>query len=325
MDFIKGITFAPFARRGVLGTAGARESLKLLVSRTNASHIILTPAGLQDTPHSEKIDFSGEETPSDEELISIIKYARELGIKVILKPTVNCKDGTWRAYINFFDKEVPCEPKWSAWFASHERFQLRYAELAEKTGCVMFILGCEMVCAERREQEWRDLIAKTKSVYSGLVSYNTDKYQEDRVSWWDSIDVISSSGYYPVGSWEAELNRIERVVTLFNKPFFFAETGCMSVRGSSQIPNDWTLNAPPAPEEQAAWYREMFEATKQRPWAQGYGLWSWAGIQAYSEEEALVHKGYDIYAKPAEKVVKAYFSGYSRQRDTFDDEHKNYF
>lgn len=33
--------------------------------------------------------------------------------------------------------------------------------------------------------------------YHGLVSYNTDKYQEDHVSWWDYVDMISPSGYYP--------------------------------------------------------------------------------------------------------------------------------
>jgi hypothetical protein len=84
MEFINGINFAPFPRRGVLGSPQARDSLKLLVSRTGASHIILTPAGLQDTPQSEAIDFSGSGTPGDEELTGIIKYAQDIGLKVIL-------------------------------------------------------------------------------------------------------------------------------------------------------------------------------------------------------------------------------------------------
>ena len=46
--------------------------------------------------------------------------------------------------------------------------------------------------------------------YYGLMSYNTDKYQEDHVSWWDCVDVISSSGYYPIDQWEQELDRIEK-------------------------------------------------------------------------------------------------------------------
>lgn len=44
------------------------------------------------------------------------------------------------------------------------------------------------------------------------MSYNTDKYQEEHVTWWDAVDVISSSGYYPIHDWENQLDRIERVV-----------------------------------------------------------------------------------------------------------------
>ena len=65
--------------------------------------------------------------------------------------------------------------------------------------------------------------------YHGLVSYNTDKYQEDHVSWWDCVDVISSSGYYPIDQWEQELDRIEKVVQKFKKPFFFAEAGFATI------------------------------------------------------------------------------------------------
>ncbi|GHV51255.1 hypothetical protein AGMMS49579_06230 [Spirochaetia bacterium] len=309
MEPIHGITFAPFPMRGVLGSEDAKKSLDALVARTGAGHIILTPAGIQDTPHSEHIDFSGDRTPSDDELTAFIKYAQSAGLQVILKPTVNCKDGTWRAFINFFDKDVPCEPKWNKWFASHEAFQLHYARIAEETGCALFILGCEMVMAERRADKWRDLVAKTKRVFSGPVSYNTDKYQEECVTWWDCVDVISSSGYYPSGSWETELDRIEGVVTRFKKPFFFAETGCMSVAGASRVPNDWTLTQNAADTaEQAAWYREMFAHTSKRPWVGGYGLWSW-GASLYAEADAAADKGYDFYGKSAEGVVREYFSG----------------
>lgn len=51
--------------------------------------------------------------------------------------------------------------------------------------------------------------------------------------------MISSSGYYPINDWDNQLDRIEQVVKKFDKPFFFAEAGCMSVEGSNQVPNDW--------------------------------------------------------------------------------------
>ena len=185
--------------------------------------------------------------------------ADDLELRVALKPTVNCKNGTWRAHINFFDKDVPYEPKWSNWFAAYTDFQLHYAAIAEKTDCEMFLAGCEMVMSERREAEWRKLISDIKSVYSGPVSYNTDKYQEDNITWWDCVDIISSSGYYPLNNWEQQLDRIEAVVKKYNKPFFFAECGCMSTEGSSLEPNNWSLRGNINLKEQADWYTAMFE------------------------------------------------------------------
>ncbi len=306
MDFIKGITFGPFAHRGSFRTAASRESLRNMKERTGADFVIFVPAGLQDTAQSEQINYGSEGTLGDDELIEMIQYAGQNGLRTALKPTVNCKNGTWRAHISFFDKDVPCEPKWSSWFRSYTDFQLHYAKIAQETGCEMFIAGCEMVMTQHREEEWRRLISDIKSVYGGLVSYNTDKYQEDTVNWWDCVDVISSSGYYPLTDWDKELDRIEAVVKRFKKPFFFAEAGCMSAAGSSKVPNDWSCRGEVSPEEQADWYREMFEKTSKRDWVSGFGIWDWAWKQ-YHIDDADKNNGYDIFGKPAEAVVREYY------------------
>lgn len=307
MDYIKGITFAPFARRGMFEKKKAYQSLKNLKERTNADFIILVPNGLQDTAHSENIDFTSEATMSDSELCNMISYAKELGLRVALKPTVNTRNRVWRAHINFFDEDVPCEPKWHNWFVSYTAFQLHFAEIAEKCGCEMFIAGCEMVQTQRREAEWRKLIADIRGVFSGLVSYNTDKYQEHNVVWWDAVDVISSSGYYPINDWENQLDRIEKVVKRFDKPFFFAECGCMSVEGSNLVPNDWSVRGEVDLKGQADWYQAMFDACEKRDWVGGFAIWDWRWKQ-YSLSAAKKHGGYDIYAKPAEKIVADFYA-----------------
>lgn len=306
MQFIKAITFAPFCSKGSFESKEAYESLEHLIQNTGANFITLVPNGLQETPQSEVISYTTEATMSDKELKKIIAYAHKKGLSVALKPTANCMNGTWRAHINFFDKDVHCEPKWSNWFASYTEFQLHYAAIAEETGCELFIAGCEMVMSERRSAEWRKLISDIKEVYHGPVSYNTDKYQEDNVSWWDCVDVISSSGYYPLKDWEQELDRIEAVVRKYNKPFFFAECGCMSTEGSSRVPNDWTIHGEVNLKEQADWYTAMFEACKKRDWVGGFCIWDWAWKQ-YHPSKAESNTGYDIYEKPAQEVVRKYF------------------
>jgi len=309
MQFIKGVTFASFCQKGSFETKEAYESLDNLKAKTGADFIILVPNGLQETAQSEEICYTSDATMSDEELVRMIHYAHEIGLRVALKPTANCKNGTWRAHINFFDKDVHCEPKWSNWFASYTDFQLHYAKIAEETGCEMFIAGCEMVQSERRADEWRKLIADIKEVFHGPVTYNTDKYQEDNVTWWDCVDVICSSGYYPMNDWEQELDRIEAVVKKYNKPFFFSECGCMSTEGSSKVPNDWSMRGEVSLKEQADWYTAMFEACKKRPWVEGFCLWDWTWKQ-YSPCKAKCNGGYDIYEKPAQEVVKKYYDSF---------------
>lgn len=306
MEYVCGMTFAPFAAEGRFSRDDTKKSLKKMREVTSANFVIFVPNGLQETPYSEEICYNSPATMNDEELREMIAFAQSLGMRVALKPTVNCKNGIWRAYVNFFDEDVPCEAKWSNWFASYEKFQLHYARIAEETGCEMFIAGCEMVMSERREQEWRNLIAAIRTEYHGLVSYNTDKYQEHNVKWWDCVDVISSSGYYPIDDWENQLDRIEKVVEKFQKPFFFAEAGCMSVDGSMHVPNDWNVKGEPAPEQQAQWYEVMMQACEKRSWVNGMAFWSWTD-RLYSSKQAKQRCDYEIYGKPAQTVVKKYY------------------
>lgn len=303
---ICGITFAPFAPAGRLTKESTRKSLRMMKENTYANFVVLVPNGLQETPQSEKICYTSPATMTDDELKSTIEYAHSLGLRVALKPTANCKNGTWRAHINFFDEDVPCEPKWSNWFASYMDFQRHYAAIAEEMGCEMHIAGCEMVMSEHREKEWRQTIATIRSEFKGLVSYNTDKYQEHNVQWWDCVDVISSSGYYPIDDWGNQLDRIEKVVSRFQKPFFFAEAGCMSVTGSYKVPNDWSVRGNVDLKGQADWYRTMFAACEQKSWVKGFALWSWTD-RLYPAEEAACHGDYEIFAKPAQQVVRSYY------------------
>lgn len=306
MELIHGFTFAPFAKRGTFDKSHTYQSLDTMIATTGCNFITLVPNGLQDTPQSESICYTSEATFADQELEKMIYYIKEKGIKVALKPTVNCKNGTWRAHISFFDEDVPCEPKWCNWFQSYTRFQLHYAKLAERTHCDLFIAGCEMVMSEHREQEWRKLIADIRSVYSGPVTYNTDKYQEHNVKWWDCLDYISSSGYYPIHDWEVQLDRIEKVVQKYNKPFLFAEAGCMSTVGSQYVPNDWSLDGEVDLKGQADWFEEMFSITQKRDWIKGYFIWSWPS-KLYSLSKAAQDKRYETYGKLSEAVIYKYY------------------
>jgi hypothetical protein len=304
------MTWGWVGTRGSWATPEAAESMRLMAEH-GVTWTALAYAAQQEHVYSTEIPLEGVQV-SDAEIVGAIRSAHALGLTVCLKPVVNVVDGSWRAHIGFFDDPVPGEPTWAEWFASYERFILHAARIAEAEGCAMLCVGCEMVRADAQEQHWRALIAAVREVYSGLVTYNCDKYQEDRVTWWDAVDVISSSGYYPSGAWEAQLDRIERVVTASGKPFFFMEAGCPSREGSAAIPNDWSLPGAPSGEEQLRYYREMLRAVRARPWVRGLMLWDWPA-RLYPEQDAAANDDYCPYGKPAGAFMAEQYREWSRE------------
>ncbi len=307
-----GMTWGWTGVRGTWRSAAAVSSMARMADH-EVTWTALAYAALQATPFSTDIPFDDEPTVTDEEIVHAIREAHRLGMKVCLKPVVNVADGTWRAHIGFFDWDVPGEPSWTQWFASYTAFILHAARLAEAEGCEMLCIGCEMVRADGQEQHWRALIEQVRAVYSGPITYNCDKYQEDRVAWWDAVDVISSSGYYPIESWERQLDRIESVVEEFGKPFFFMEAGCPSREGAAELPNDWNLPGAPSGEEQLRYYTEMFRACRARDWVRGLMLWDWPA-QLYSLEDAAANDDYCPYGKPAASFMVAQYRDWRSER-----------
>lgn len=307
MNYINGFTFRlQESENHGYADQETMDSLKMLVKTTACDSIILAVGALQDTPQSEEIDYKGSHIPTDAELIQVIRYAKEeLGLSIVLKPMLNCRNGVWRAHINFFDVEVPCEAKWSKWFASYTEYMLHYARIAEDTSCEMLMIGCELVQTERKENYWRALVEKVRHVYTGPLTYNTDKYQEAEVKWWDCLDVISSSGYYPQTKWEENLDRIEAVVKRCHKPFFFAECGCMCRVGCQEVPNDWNYQGESDLRIQADYYKTMFEVCSKREWIEGFGCWDW--VSNY-KDYPIDNDSYSVYQKPSAKVIHDFYS-----------------
>lgn len=306
METINGMTFGFMSQRGDWQDPMSRESLRKMKEELAVSHVILPITVTQAHPQATKIDWQSDSVLSDAEVKGMIAYVQEIGLKVILKPMVNVADGTWRAHINFFDHDVPCEPTWSQWFDAYRDYLNHYARLAEETGCVMLVVGCELVNSDRRDTQWRETISQIRQHYHGLLTYNCDKYQEDQLTWWDAVDVISSSGYYPIDKWEQELDRIEKVVKHHQKPFFFCEAGCPSREGSQYLPNDWELPGEVSMMAQSQWFQRMFTACDKRNWVQGFGIWDWK-VQLYPREAALKDDDYGVYGKPAAKIIRKFY------------------
>lgn len=301
-----GMTWGFTGVRGTWTTPAAVASMEAM-SELNINWVTLAYAAVQATAQSIEVPFTEAPSLTDDEVRFAVRKAQAQGLKVCLKPMVNVGDGTWRAYIGFFDWDVPGEPTWSQWFASYREYIVHQARLAHVLDVDLFCIGCEMVRADPQEALWRELIAEVRAVFDGLITYNCDKYQEDHITWWDAVDVISASGYYPSGHWEAQLDRIEAVVAEHQKPFCFLEAGCPSRVGAQRSPNDWALVGAPNEQVQADYLEEMLTAAAGRSWVGGFMLWDWPS-ELYDATTAPTNDDYCIYGKQASAVVARHYA-----------------
>lgn len=286
----------------------AKKEIDYQILNCKVNAITFSFAAQQEHCYSTEINWTGSHMPKSNQLADLIQYSKSKGLKIIIKPMLNVNDGYWRAYIRFFDEDVPCEPKWSEWFSSYNEYLIYYAQFCEKNNVDMLIIGCELVGTDHRQDEWRELVGKIRKTYSGLLTYNCDKYQEHNVKLWDVLDYISSSGYYPVGTISKELNRIEKVSKEFNLPFIFTEAGCPSVKGASRIPNDWFLikNGEVCEDEQYNYFKELFEESAKREFIKGFCIWDWPMKSPQNEKEKF-DCDYSIKFKKSENLIKKYF------------------
>lgn len=307
-EFLNAYTFAFCEKRGFTKGVAWRWSLEELARMTGCNAIILPVCAWQDHAYSTQVDSEGADVIDGEDVRAVCEHARRLGLKVILKAMVNCRDGYWRAYIRFFDAPVPTEPGWADWFASWQAHVCRVADMAEANRAELFCIGCETVGADHRADEWRAVVRAVRERYHGPITYNCDKYQEDRLTWWDAVDVISSSGYYPIDALDENLARIREVARRANRPFMFMECGCPSREESQYRPNDWTFGGAVSPRAQADWYRAFTEALERHDFVRGTGWWDWPATRLYPAETAGDNDDYCTYGKPANDVLRG-FSG----------------
>ncbi len=317
---IKGYTYGYGGKRGELRSQEAvysREQLFL----TGINWMTLAFAITQDTYHSTEIKFDFRYNIPDRELAEVIQHAHIRGVKICLKPMINCRDGIWRARIDFPDDDFSDKNHyWTMWFESYSAFMLHYAQLAEDTGCEMLCIGCELSGTERKSDYWRKLITMIRTVYHGPLVYNTNHGREKMIDWWDAVDFIGTSAYYPINrcpgdtgnhmveEWRKVAVKLRPICEHFNKKMIFMEIGCRSALGCAAMPWDFMhKELPVSEEEQADFYDSCLQVFHEVNWFAGVFWWDWSTIIYRTKEEAAANTGFDIHLKKAEEVLKHWY------------------
>ena len=294
------------------------EALKKL-RELGTDWISLTPFGyLPDRNKPGYFNYSfGAGSENDESIITSFLAAKKLGMGVMLKPHVLMSSGNWGWP---GEVEMKNEKDWQSFFKCYTSWIRHYALLAEMYGMDSFCVGVELLKTTRdHQQEWREIISKVRRIYHGPIVYAANWGEEfERIEFWDELDYIGLNCYYPLSGKDevtlADLKQgtakflptIEKVAKKYQKPVLLTEVGFCSREKIWQNPHErGRRTASPSFADQALAYRAIFESFWDKEWFYGFYWWKWPTYLEYGGQQ---HSGFTPNGKPAEKVVKKWYS-----------------
>ena len=287
------------------------------IKKTNANWICLVPYGFSRKGQTElwyNVDrqWWGEKP---EGVVENIKLAHKNGLKVFLKPQVYVP-GSWPGDLDFKNEE-----EWQKWESAYRAFILTYVEIAIKYNVEMFCVGTEFKKSESaRPQFWKSLINDIRCIYSGDLTYSSNWDSYDKIRFWDDLDYIGISSYFPLDdakmptasildkSWNKYIKSLNKTSKNLKKKILFTEYGYLSVDGCAG--KTWEIekqvrDLPINEEAQAIAFNQLYENLwHQDFWAGGF-IWKW--FPEGMGHEGYVSRDYTPQDKKAENVLKKWF------------------
>jgi hypothetical protein len=304
----RGLSFAAAHPR--FGSYGSAQSAASLAEarKLGVDWVSLMPFGFH--AGTAALQFGGAHAwESDESLRATTKQAHELGMKVMLKLHV------WGRGEQ--KMEEWSEADWRTWFDDYGRFVEHYAALARDLHADALCIGNEQKIASRHEAEWRKLIARARAVYKGPLTYGANFDEVFDVPFWDALDWIGVSGYFPlvpdatptraalVDAWQPILARLEPLSRKHARPVLFTEIGYRSADGAAWRQWEIPRIAPANLEAQRVAYEAFFETVWPRPWILGAYPWKWFSYPGHGSTDG---NDYDFERKPAAEVIRRAFT-----------------
>ena len=328
-----GVTFGFYAKNGYFSSARARDEVDEMAD-TGVNWVVLVVTVMQESAHDARQFRDFVNTPNDIELKEIIDYIHSKGIRVQLRPMLECFDGEGRLSVSFLnDRErIPglTYDRCSRWFDSMTARSVYYARIAEMTGCEMFCLDSELDRIIGFHTKWKEVIRRVREVYSGPVTschtihtgiIDFEKELSNKEHWFYDLDALSISDYMKAGTkgglsademaknLTAERDRLRRIAGLYGKPILFGEAGCTTVFGAACSPASWTLEAPYDENEQANYLEAIMQTFSNEPWWHGMYWWKWEEhvSRPWILDPTTGDRGFVVRGKKAQSVMKKWY------------------
>lgn len=254
--------------------------------------------------------------PSDASLIRVIKFARSIGLAVMLNMHIDVAGRSeWRAHIN------PAEP--TAWFRNYGGWLVYYGRIAQAAGAGGICIGTEMIDVTNptvhvsNTDMWvRYIIRPLRSVFTGWLTYSAQHGVDAlQVGIWPYLDRIGVSVYFSLGgsgslgSLIADWQRINKSyvspLRRYHKPIFFTEVGYRNVAGDHLTPWSYAPGGRPDQTEQATDYKALLWYWRHFRWWRGVVWWDWSADPGHTGPADI---DFTPQGKQAEAILRYYFA-----------------
>ena len=254
-------------------------------------------------------------TPTDDDLVHVIQFIHEQGIKVMLKTHINIisnDDGHWRGDIGFGNDAAA----WQVWFNGYTEFIAHYAKLAQNNQVDYFVIGTELVRTSKHVDQWRSVIKKVRSLFNGPITYAANWDEVYEVEWWNDLDAIGVDAYFPLSDtnqptvaqlkdgWKPIIIQLGQLSKRWDRPIIVTEVGYRSRDGTNRMADNATRTLAIDLEEQADCYEAMFESFQGKEWWRGVYWWNWTPDPT---QGGALNDDFTANDKPAEEILRFYF------------------
>jgi hypothetical protein len=281
------------------------------IAEIGADTVSIVVDARQENGSSSRIFIDVRMTPTPEQLLRLIKHAKDRKLRVVLMPIVlldNPRGNEWRGTIR--------PDSWTEWWDSYRQMQHHYAWIAQSGGVDLLVVGSELVSTEKYAEEWRRTIREVRRTYKGQLTYSANWDHYNRVPFWDDLDLMGMNSYYKLGDnervpvqeivqrWKDIQNDLLAFQRKINKPLVLLEAGWCSLRNAASEPWDYTRVGEPLDLElQRKLYEGFFQAWYGNPSLGGFMIWEWPPGEGGPRD-----KGYTAEGKPAEKVMREWLA-----------------
>jgi Glycoside Hydrolase Family 113 len=304
-QFQRGVSLTGYGRTEY-AHPDATRALRAAVD-LGAEWVAITPAWYQPTATSHRIRPRPDRTPSARSLEGIIEQARDAHMRVMLKPHLNLRKGTYRGEIE--PRDLP------RWFAAYERMLLFYADMAQRTGVRQLAVGTELEGVSGHTRRWRRLIARVRGRFDGKLTYAANYDEVTRVEFWDALDLVGVDAYFPLSNdvdatvsdlieaWKDPVARLERLHERWGRDVLLTELGYPSAESALRTPFEARGEPDTALQERAA--EAALAAWAERPWVAGMYWWEWSTSPSEVGDD---DRSFALNGKPAADVIEEWYS-----------------